>query len=170
MADAACVVTVHEKGHEIGYRGLQGWGGGYNAPQQAEPEGLHKAAVQSRELRVLCKMSLENFTANLIPRILAAEDGGVAVIVVPGDGEAGDAATVVAAAIGGGGQNGGVFVPASRADAAGTAVAAAAAAWSDARPLSEQLPSYPATCLLAGVFVTVRRGGRGGVSKTMLFC
>lgn len=38
------------------------------------------------------------------------------------------------------------------------AAAAAAAAWSDARPLSEQLPTYPATCLLAAVFVTVRTG------------
>ncbi|CAM9146645.1 unnamed protein product [Scytosiphon promiscuus] len=39
--------------------------------------------------------------------------------------------------------------------AARVAAPAAAAFWSDGRPLSEQLSSYPATCFLAAVFVMV---------------
>lgn len=63
-----------------------------------------------------------------------------------------------------GGQNGGVFseLVSPRGDAAGEAgagAAAVAAAWSDTRPMPAQLSSYPATCLLAAIFVTVSRGG-----------
>lgn len=83
--------------------------------------------------------SLEDFKENLSPRIMGAEQEPV-VLLVPGQGDVTDAA--------GGGQNGGVLSPGA---------AAAAAAWSDSRPFSEQGPTYPATCLLAAVFVTVRR-------------
>lgn len=106
--------------------------------------------------------SLGNLTATLIPRIMvaaaAAEDDDPAAVF--------DAAVVVpGAAAGQNGGGGSISVPVSpRGEAAGEAVAgaraaaaAAAAAWSDARPVSEQLSSYPATCFLVAIFVTVRR-------------
>eukprot|EP00752_Nemacystus_decipiens_P008912 g7957.t1 len=61
-----------------------------------------------------------------------------AVVFVPGQGDAAASAEGV--------QNGGVLAPGA---------VRAAAAWSDSRPFSEQMHSYPATCLLAAVFVTV---------------
>lgn len=61
------------------------------------------------------------------------------VVFVPGQGDSADAV--------GGVQNGGVIGP----GAAGVATA-----WSDSRRFSEQVHSYPATCLLAAVFITVR--------------
>lgn len=69
---------------------------------------------------------------------MTAEEEPGAVFDVPGQGDTPEVA---------GGQDGGVISPGG----------AAAAAWSDSRPFSEQIYSYPATCLIAAVFVTVRK-------------
>lgn len=85
-------------------------------------------------------MALANLTADIVPRMMGAEQAGrdPAAIFVPGEaarGQSGASASVAAAR---------------------AAAPAGAAYWSDGRPLSEQLSSYPATCFLAAVFVTVR--------------
>jgi len=71
---------------------------------------------------------------------MAAEKGPAAMFVA----DEGDA-----------GQNGGVFIRPLASPKAATALATDG--WADARPLSEQLSSYPSTCLLAALFVTVRK-------------
>ena len=84
---------------------------------------------------------------------MSGEEGPAAVFVA----EEGDAAAIVGGVAAAAGQNGGGFVrPSAKAAAALTAEG-----WADARPLSEQLSSYPATCLLAAIFVTVRRREEG---------
>lgn len=74
---------------------------------------------------------------------MAAEKGPAAVVVA----NEGDAAI--------GGQSGGGFVLPVAPPKAATAITTDG--WPDTRPLSEQLSSYPATCFLAALFVTVRR-------------
>lgn len=83
---------------------------------------------------------------------MAAEKGPAAMFVA----NEGDAAI--------GGQNGGAFVRPLASPKAATALTTDG--WADVRPLSEQLSSYPATCFLAALFVTVRREER---NTSMLF-
>lgn len=95
-------------------------------------------------------MVFKNFTAGLIPQIIAAGQGGEnneQDVSVPGAADHPAVGDVVAPpstrALPGDGQLGGGF-------------GSPASAWSDSRPLFEQLVVYPATCFLAASFVTVR--------------
>lgn len=82
------------------------------------------------------------------PRNMADEQEPVDVFF-PGQGDAA-----------GGGQNGGGLAP--------PGAAGAATAWSDSRPFSGQIPSYPVTCLLIAVFITVSREQRSGASVRLI--